>query len=149
MKKILTPLFFIQISVSLFGQDAYIKGKIADSKTKETLVGANVVVDDTTGTVTDINGNYFFKVTEGKHKVEFKSLEFKSLLMMIDIKSNDTLSNDIVLVGDSKQLGIVVVSAGKFEQNLSEVTVSMEVLKPSLIENKSIQSIETALDQVP
>lgn len=149
MKKILTPLFFVHITASLFGQDAYIKGKIADSKSKETLVGANVVVDDTTGTVTDINGNYFFKISEGKHKVEFKSLEFKSLLMMIDIKANDTLSNDIVLVGDPKQLGIVVVSAGKFEQNLSEVTVSMEVLKPSLIENKSIQSIETAVDQVP
>lgn len=149
MKKILTPLFFIHIAASLLGQDAYIKGKISDSKTQETLVGANVVVDDTTGTVTDINGNYFFKVSEGKHKVEFKSLEFKSLLMMIDIKANDTLSNDVVLVGDSKQLGIVVVSAGKFEQNLSEVTVSMEVLKPSLIENKSIQSIETAVDQVP
>jgi len=53
------------------------------------------------------------------------------------------------LVGDSKQLGIVVVSAGKFEQNLNEVTVSMEVLKPSLIENKSLQSIENAVDQVP
>ncbi len=149
MKKILTPLFLFQFTMSLLGQDAYIKGKISDAQTKETIVGASVVVDDSTGTVTDINGNYFFKTKEGKHKVEFKSLEFKSLLMMIDIKTNDTLSNDIVLVGDAKQLGIVVVSAGKFEQNLSEVTVSMEVLKPSLIENKSIQSIENAVDQVP
>ena len=33
--------------------------------------------------------------------------------------------------------------------NLNEVTVSMEVLKPSLIENKSLQSIENAVDQVP
>jgi len=149
MKKILTLLFFILFARSLFAQEAYIKGKISDSQTKETIVGASVIVDDTTGTVTDINGNYFFKTIEGKHKVEFKSLEFKSLLMMIDIKANDTLSNDIVLVGDSKELGIVVVSAGKFEQNLNEVTVSMEVLKPSLIENKSLQSIENAVDQVP
>lgn len=149
MKKILTPLFFILFTTPLFAQDAYLKGKISDSQTKETIVGASVIVDDTTGTVTDINGNYFFKTIEGKHKVEFKSLEFKSLLMMIDIKANDTLSNDIVLVGDSKELGIVVVSAGKFEQNLNEVTVSMEVLKPSLIENKSLQSIENAVDQVP
>ena len=42
-----------------------------------------------------------------------------------------------------------MVSAGNFEQNLNEVTVSMEVLKPSLIENKSIQTIERAVDQVP
>lgn len=113
MKKILTPIFLFHIATSLFGQDAYLKGRISDSKTKETIVGASVVVDDSTGTVTDINGNYFYKVNPGKHKVEFKSLEFKSLLMMLDIKANDTISNDIVLVEDSKQLGIVVVSAGK------------------------------------
>jgi outer membrane cobalamin receptor len=149
MKKILTPLFFILISVSLLAQDAYLKGKVSDFKSKETIVGASVIVDNNTGTVTDVNGNYFFKTTAGKHKVEFKSLEFKSQIKMIELKANDTLSGDIILESDAKQLGIVVVSAGKFEQNLSEVTVSMEVLKPSLIENKSIQSVETAIDQVP
>lgn len=149
MKKILTPLFFILISVSLLAQDAYLKGKVSDVKSKETIVGASVIVDNNTGTVTDVNGNYFFKTTVGKHKVEFKSLEFKSQVKMIELKANDTLSTDIILESDAKQLGIVVVSAGKFEQNLSEVTVSMEVLKPSLIENKSIQSVETAIDQVP
>lgn len=149
MKKILTPLFFILISVSLVAQDAYLKGKVSDIKSKETIVGASVIVDNNTGTVTDVNGNYFFKTTVGKHKLEFKSLEFKSQVKMIELKANDTLSTDIILESDAKQLGIVVVSAGKFEQNLSEVTVSMEVLKPSLIENKSIQSVETAIDQVP
>ena len=149
MKKILTPLFFILISVSLVAQDAYLKGKVSDVKSKETIVGASVIVDNNTGTVTDVNGNYFFKTTAGRHKLEFKSLEFKSQVKMIELKANDTLSTDIILESDAKQLGIVVVSAGKFEQNLSEVTVSMEVLKPSLIENKSIQSVETAIDQVP
>jgi iron complex outermembrane receptor protein len=149
MKKILTPLFFILISVSLLAQDAYLKGKVSDIKSKETIVGASVIVDDSIGTVTDVNGNYFFKTTAGKHKVEFKSLEFKSQVKTVELKANDTISNDIILESDSKQLGIVVISAGKFEQNLSEVTVSMEVLKPSLIENKSIQTIETAVDQVP
>jgi iron complex outermembrane receptor protein len=133
----------------LLAQDAYLKGKVSDIKSKETIVGASVIVDDSIGTVTDVNGNYFFKTTAGKHKVEFKSLEFKSQVKTVELKANDTISNDIILESDSKQLGIVVISAGKFEQNLSEVTISMEVLKPSLIENKSIQSVETAIDQVP
>ena len=37
----------------------------------------------------------------------------------------------------SEQLNTVVVSAGKFNQRLEETTVSMEVIKPSLIENKN------------
>lgn len=149
MKKIFTPLFFICVSISLQAQDAFLKGTLSDSKTKETIVGASVIVDDTTGTVTDINGNYFFKTTVGKHKIEFKSIDFKAQVLAVELNANDTLSNTIVLENDSKTLGIVVVSAGKFEQNLSEVTVSMEVLKPSLVESKSIQTIETAVDQVP
>ncbi len=149
MKKILTPIFLFQISVSLYGQSAYLNGKISDSKSKETIVGASVVIDDSTGIVTDIDGKYFFKTTAGKHKVEIKSLEFKSQFKTIELKSNDTILMDIALESESKQLDIVVISAGKFEQNLYEVTVSMEVLKPSLIENKCIQSIDNAIDQVP
>lgn len=149
MKKILTPLFFIQAVGSIFAQTAYIKGKVADTKSKETFVGATVAVDDSTGTTTDIDGNYFFKTTTGKHKVEYRMVSFKSQIKNIELKENDTLRLDVFLENDSKQLDVVVVSAGRFEQKLGDVTVSMEVLKPSLIENKSIQTIESAVDQVP
>ena len=47
------------------------------------------------------------------------------------------------------ELGTVVVSAGKFEQKIEETTVSMEVIKPSLIENKNTTNIQTAIEQVP
>ena len=42
-----------------------------------------------------------------------------------------------------------MISAGKFEQRLEEITVSMEVIKPNLIENKNTTNIQTTLDQVP
>lgn len=148
MKRIFTPLFFIQAFCS-FAQSAYIKGKIFDPKTKETIVGVSIIIDDTTGTTSDINGDYLAKTTTGKHKVEYKFVGYKSQIKNIETKENDTLSFDIALESESKQLNIIVVSAGKFEQNLNEVTVSMEVLKPQLIENKSIQNIENAVDQVP
>lgn len=149
MKKIFTLLLCIPAASTFFGQNAFIKGTIADSKTKETIVGASVVVDDATGTATDINGNYFFKMPAGKHKTEFKYIGYKSQIKNIEAKENDTLQMNIVLMPDSKTLDIVVVSAGKFEQNLKEVTVSMEVLKPSLIESKALVSIDKAVDQVP
>ncbi len=132
-----------------FAQNAFIKGIISDSKTKETIVGANVVVDNATGTATDIFGAYLFKMPAGKHKVEFKFVGYKSQIKNIDVKENDTIKQNVLLEPDSKTLDIVVVSAGKFEQKLSDVTVSMEVLKPSLIENKAVTSIDKAVDQVP
>lgn len=149
MKKLFTPLFFIFSSTVLLSQTAVIRGKISDQKSKETIVGASVVVDDTTGTVTDINGNYIFSLPIGEHKVYFKNVSYKTQTITRQFNANDTVTIDIQLENAATELGVVVVSAGKFEQNLSEVTVSMEVLKPTLIENKSIQTIESAMDQVP
>jgi outer membrane receptor protein involved in Fe transport len=149
MKKILTPLFFIQAIGSLFAQTAYIKGRISDSKTKETIVGASVVLDDSTGTVTDINGDYFTKTFVGKHKVDFKFIGYKTQSNSLTVSGNDTVVLNMTLEPDSKQLDVVVISAGRFEQKLGDVTVSMEVLRPSLIENKNTNNIETIMEQVP
>ena len=44
---------------------------------------------------------------------------------------------NIELHETAMELGTVVISAGKFEQKIEETTVSMEVIKPSLIENKT------------
>lgn len=149
MKKAVTLLFCIQAAGSLFAQNAYIKGTVSDAKNKETIVGASVVVDDVSGTATDINGEYFYKITPGSHKTEFKYVGYKSQIKNFDAKENDTIRMNILLEGDSKTLDIVVVSAGKFEQKLNEVTVSMEVIKPSLGENKAVTSIDKAVEQVP
>ncbi|MDF2438780.1 MAG: hypothetical protein K0Q95_3156 [Bacteroidota bacterium] len=149
MKKLFTPIVFILAINSLVAQTAYIKGRVSDSKTKETIVGANVVLDDTTGTVTDLSGDYLLKVKPGMHKIDFKMVGYKSQAHNLELKENDTLVMNSVLESDSKQLDIVVVSAGRFEQKLGDVTVSMEVLKPSLIESKNSNTIETIMEQVP
>ena len=47
------------------------------------------------------------------------------------------------------ELNTVVISAGKFEQKLEEVTVSMEVLKPQLIESKNVVNMEEAMEFIP
>ncbi|MFL5764428.1 MAG: TonB-dependent receptor domain-containing protein [Bacteroidia bacterium] len=149
MKRFATPLLLILIAFKGFSQNALLTGRVSDQKTKETVVGVPVTVDDTTGTVTDINGSFSIHVSSGRHVVKVKAISYKEMVQAIDFKENDTINWNVILETDSKELGIIVVSAGKYEQKLTDVTVSMEVLKPSLIENKSIQTIETAVDQVP
>jgi outer membrane receptor protein involved in Fe transport len=43
----------------------------------------------------------------------------------------------------------VVVSAGKRRQAIEEIPVSMEILRPQLIDNKGITDLEQAVDQTP
>lgn len=149
MKKILALFVCLQIAGTIFAQTSTIKGVVSDSKTKETIVGASVIVDVTSGTATDINGEFSFKLAPGKHKIEFKYIGYKSQIKNIDIKEGEVLPFTIILDPESTNLEIVVVSAGRFEQKLTDVTVSMAVIKPELIENKASVTAAEVVDQVP
>mgnify|MGYP000962048511 CR=1 FL=1 len=49
----------------------------------------------------------------------------------------------------SEVLDLVVVSAGRFEQSANEVTVSVDVLPPRIVESRGTTTLETALEMNP
>ena len=63
-------------------------------------------------------------------------------------RGEETRTLNIVLIEETKLLDEVVVSAGKHEQKLSEVTVSVDIIKSKTLENTNTTSIEKALNQV-
>jgi outer membrane cobalamin receptor len=65
----------------------------------------------------------------------------------VSIKTGTEIVKNIGLM--PKTLGKVDVIVGKFDKKVEELTYSMEVIKPSLIENKNTRSIESILDQTP
>ena len=126
-----------------------ISGKIIDAVTKEALIGANVVIYGG-GTSTDIDGKYQLQLQkEGEQKITFKYIGYSEITKSIISQKNQNIILDIELKPSAEQLSTVVVSAGRFEQKIEEITVSMEVIKPSLIENKNTTNIQTAVDQIP
>src|SRR5258706_14472833 len=62
---------------------------------------------------------------------------------------NETKSINVSLSPSAKELGTVVVSAGRFEPRLEDVTVSMNVIKPRIIENTNVVNMEDFMGQVP
>lgn len=147
-KYILTTLFFY--SCHLYSQTiGVVKGTVKDKSNNEPLPGAIIILDKSKGTTSDINGNFILNSTEGNHTLECKLIGYSKFLQNIFVKENDTLAIDILLEDGNKLLDEVVVSAGKFEQKLSDVTVSMEVIKPALIENKNAQTLDIIMNQVP
>src|ERR1051326_4416262 len=149
MKNISLLILFFIFCISLYADDGLLKGKVSDAKTKEALIGVSVVADAQGGTITDVNGNYELKLTAGEHKIVFSFISYSSQTITVNINAGETQVKDVALSGDVKELGTVVISAGKFEQKLEEVTVSMDVIKPTLIENKNTTNLQTILDQVP
>jgi len=58
---LLCLLIFSVLPIKLFaGTTGKIAGKVIDAKTKEPLIGANIIiVGSSQGAATDVNGNYF------------------------------------------------------------------------------------------
>tara|TARA_B100000900_G_scaffold415788_1_gene447204 strand:+ start:12731 stop:15112 length:2382 start_codon:yes stop_codon:yes gene_type:complete len=126
-----------------------IKGTITDQNTNESLIGVNIISENGLGVATDIDGKYQLKLSEGKQKISFKYIGYDEIIKTFELAKNEVLEMNITLSPISEQLNTIVVSAGRFEQKIEEITVSMEVIKPSLIENKNTTDIQTAMDQIP
>lgn len=124
-----------------------LSGKISDQNSKETLVGA-IVNSGKTVASSDLEGNYKLRLTPGKHTITCSYVGYKTVSNIVEIKENDSLTLDIELK-DGSALDEVVVSAGRYEQKLGEITISMEVLKPALLENKNTTQLDVIMNQVP
>lgn len=143
---IIAGLFFVNYC---FAQTTSIKGRVLDERTKESLIGVNVVINDSAGTVTNIEGDYELKVKPGKYDITFRYLGYETLVLSVEAKENETAILNSSIKEGAKQLGEVVISAGKFEQNINDLTVSMSVIKPALIENKCTVNMQTIVEQTP
>ena len=122
-----------------------ISGIVIDENTREPLIGVNVILSNTNGTTTNIDGKFSLELKENERTITFKYIGYEIIVKNIDGKSEF----NIKMKAASQQIGTVVISAGKFEQKIEEITVSMEVISPSLIENKNTTNIQTAMEQVP
>ncbi len=150
MRKFCIFLFFITFSVlSVFSQNAKISGIVSDFKTRETLVGVNIIINENKVVTTDEKGYYEAEVEPGRYSVEFKFVGYTPKKRIERCKEGEVIKLNIRMEEESKVLDEFVVSAGKFEQKISEVTVSMDVIKASMIENTNTQNIETAIQQAP
>ena len=128
-----------------------LKGKVTSAERKDPLSSATIrsLNNSAKGTVTDIDGIYSLVLDTGYQTLYCEYLGAMPDTFIVRIRPDAITEKNIMLATSSEELKTVVVSSGKFNQKLEELTVSMEVLKPSLINNKNTTSIETALEQVP
>lgn len=93
-KKFLLVLFMISLPALMLGSGK-IRGKVVDSKTKEALIGASVVIVGTNfGAVTDVDGNYIILNLEANtYSVRASYLGYQNVTMN-NVKVNDDLSTE-------------------------------------------------------
>jgi outer membrane receptor protein involved in Fe transport len=116
--------------------------KIVDSKSGEPLTGAAVLCDNS-GSVTDIDG--YVQIDLGKCKVlTISYLGYKTYNL------NATDITDIIqLTSTNNELDAVTVTGSRYERRMSESTVSVDVLKPALLNAINTSKSDEILNKVP
>jgi len=141
IKKITLVISFI----GLLQINAQIVGTVIDGKWKEPISGAKITFTGGEPKRTDYNGQFTIDPKNYPITVITTMSQYLNDTLIIDKPGNYT----ITLNEPITNLQVVVISAGKRKQAAEEVPVSMEVIRPQLIDNKGITDLEAAVDQTP
>lgn len=148
---IVFTLMFSICSILAVAQNGTLSGKVKDAKTGETLIGASIILknDPSKGASTDVNGEYQFSLPSGAQVIIAKLVGYADKELNVTVKAGETTVLNIQLDDKVQELKTFVTSASKFEQEVERITVSLEVLRPNIIENKNTTAMDEALMQVP
>ena len=139
-KFILSLLFFIP-----FFFNAQVKGTVVDRLSNTPLIGAKLIAADGNKILSDYDGKFELGCKTFPVKIVVSLLQYISDTVIVEKPGEITIK----LREPEKDLDMVVVSAGRRKQAIEEVPVSMEIIKPQLIDNKGITDLEQAVDQAP
>ena len=141
---------FLLAARSVSGQkQAWVTGKVTDASGGEPLIAVNISANRRSGTISDQEGSYSLNLEPGKHLIEFFYIGYARESIEVELEAGETIRLDVEMEISRKMLDEVVVSAGKYEQRLSDVTVSMEVIKPRQLSNQNIPSLDMILEKTP
>lgn len=132
----------------LNAQNATIQGTVTDQKTGEPLFFANVSIGST-GVVTELDGTYRLAMAPGTYTLQVTYVGYQAFSQEVQLAANESLDLDVALAPESTILNTATVTSGKYETPLSEVTVSLEVIQPELVESTSKPTLDEALQKVP
>ena len=135
-------VFFIFSPSLFFGQ---ITGVINHSQTNEPLFGVKIQLSTGQKTLSDANGKFSIVASTYPTQLSYSLIGFVSDSINV---FGDTLIK-IKMSEVVQEITTVVVSASRFDQNIEDVPVSMEIIRPALIDNKGLANLEQAVDQSP
>jgi outer membrane receptor protein involved in Fe transport len=141
--------FCCSVLIGAHAQDAILVGTITDAVTKEPLFGATASWALGQGTSSDMDGGYRVVAPKGNIAVTFSMIGYEPLELPVTTVPGQETRLDAAMKPTARQLDQVVVSAGKFQQRVGEVTQSLSVLPTELVRNKNSMKVSEALDQVP
>ena len=135
MKSIYVFILVLLVSTPIFAQEGgTIRGTIKDSKTKEDIIGATILVQGINkGAATDINGFFSFgKIPAGTYSLKISFVGYESKIYEgVKVEANQVTELNLALAEEAATLAEVKVVAQKLTN--TEVSVISEIKAAQLV----------------
>lgn len=129
------------------GRQSVIRGTVKNTR-NEILKFATVYLKNTTmGTQSDEKGNYFLRVTPGKHTLCVRVLGYEDFEQVVDISPNERLVIDIQLAQSDVQLQNVDVVAKSLVQQVNETAYNVVAVDAKALRNSTLE-LAHVLDRI-
>lgn len=142
-------LAFGFFSEGVVSAQATVSGAVTDRLTGEPLPDVYVIYGRGVGTTTDTEGIYNFATDAGFLRIEFKYVGYKTNTEAVTLGEGETLQLNVALEPEAQLLDQIVVSADRMEQKRSELTVSMDVIKPEYFFRTHITDAQELITKTP
>src|SRR5688572_15528332 len=140
---VLTGLFLAGI---VSAQKGTITGVVIDEETKTPVPFLNVLVEgNSAGTLTNDSGMFKLIIEPGTYTLVFSSMDYEPTTEKVVVTAGQTTTLNKTIKGRPIELITYVKSEGKYEKKLEELTVTMEVLKPNIVNNKNATTASSSL----
>lgn len=154
LKPILLALWANLVCLAVFSQVTHpVRGVVKNQKNDQPLSGVLVRLqspnteENLYGSTTLNDGSFEFSAPPGEFILKLDLIGYNPFQKKVTISTINQF--EFYLEENTGSLNLVVVSAGRYEQNIGEVTVSMEVIQPKLIQDKNAVNIDEILQQTP
>ncbi len=113
MKYLLPIIIYFLFSFQTFAQKGILKGTLTDRATNEEIIGANVVIEGTTtGSATDIFGNFEFQADPGIVNLVVTYIGYENLkIENLEVLPGEEVSLSIQMQTNNLQLEEIIVEA--------------------------------------
>lgn len=129
MKKLGILLFFLGCFSFVTAQSSGITGTVTNQANGEPLIGANVLIDNTTfGSVTDVDGKFNIEVGPGTYDLIVSYLGFTTANQEVTVKAGEITSISIEMTEGVSFGEEVVVSGSRRAEKITESPATIETV---------------------
>ncbi len=137
MQKSLTFILLLYLSIQgIRAQQNYtISGAVTDANTGEDLIGATILIQESSGKGTATNAYGFYSITlpEGIYTIICQFIGYLPQQQTINLNSNQKIN--FAIQEQVTQMNEVVISTRRKDENISQVQMGIEKLSPKEIES--------------